>query len=476
MASEEDQPIYNDDDFDDDDDDSEPLNGGVPDDDVAVDSDSSSGEDSTIAGDSTAVTVAIPSSSTAISVAVPPPAPNSSSAVTIALPDPKRHRIDPLSSSSPIVNPEKKPIDDSRRLFQRLWTDEDEIELLQGFLDYTSGRGTTSSGHHHDTAAFYDQIKSKLQLEFNKNQLVEKLRRLKKKYRNVISKISSGKEFTFKSPHDQATFEISRKIWSNISPSFRGVAEFDDDDQNPNPNLTPGSNFASATPPRPPNSSFVVSHINLNNSATGMASTPMLLDQKAGSSGSYNHNNNNSNNNNAVGYDIMMSNLNSPAAKLSSRKRPRVGKVDEKFGRNVNLGGMVGGEGGNVIDNSNINNNNSNITSSSNINLGSTMQGLIEEAVRSCLSPMVKDLVSNTVNGTVFGGSVGGIKGVGALALNAVPLNFSGVSSAGSSGGDVMDEKWRNQQILELEVYSKRLELVQDQIKLSLEELRSMGS
>ncbi|XP_021848793.1 probable transcription factor At3g04930 isoform X2 [Spinacia oleracea] len=382
MASEEDQPIYNDDDFDDDDDDSEPLNGGVPDDDVAVDSDSSSGEDSTIAGDSTAVTVAIPSSSTAISVAVPPPAPNSSSAVTIALPDPKRHRIDPLSSSSPIVNPEKKPIDDSRRLFQRLWTDEDEIELLQGFLDYTSGRGTTSSGHHHDTAAFYDQIKSKLQLEFNKNQLVEKLRRLKKKYRNVISKISSGKEFTFKSPHDQATFEISRKIWSNISPSFRGVAEFDDDDQNPNPNLTPGSNFASATPPRPPNSSFVVSHINLNNSATGMASTPMLLDQK----------------------------------------------------------------------------------------------GLIEEAVRSCLSPMVKDLVSNTVNGTVFGGSVGGIKGVGALALNAVPLNFSGVSSAGSSGGDVMDEKWRNQQILELEVYSKRLELVQDQIKLSLEELRSMGS
>uniref|UniRef100_A0A803KPL4 Uncharacterized protein n=2 Tax=Chenopodium quinoa TaxID=63459 RepID=A0A803KPL4_CHEQI len=104
------------------------------------------------------------------------------------------------------------------------------------------------------------------------------------------------------------------------------------------------------------------------------------------------------------------------------------------------------------------------------------MQGLIEEAVRSCLSPMVKDMVNNTVNGTVFGGSSGGIKGVGALALNAVPLNFSGVNSVGGSGGDVMDEKWRKQQILELEVYSKRLELVQDQIKLSLDELRSMGS
>ncbi|KAM7278334.1 hypothetical protein ACFE04_005468 [Oxalis oulophora] len=46
--------------------------------------------------------------------------------------------------------------------------------------------------------------------------LVEKLRRLKKKYRTVVSKLSSGKDFSFKSPHDQATYEISRKIWTDI--------------------------------------------------------------------------------------------------------------------------------------------------------------------------------------------------------------------------------------------------------------------
>ncbi|KAL2942437.1 hypothetical protein RDABS01_030787 [Bienertia sinuspersici] len=488
MASEEDQPIYNDDYFDDDDDDSEPLNDdAVPNDDAIVDSESSSG-DSNIAGDSTAVTVAIPSSSStsvALAAIPPPPPPSSSNAVTIALPDPKRHRVDP-----PIVTPEKKPqIDDSRRLFQRLWTDEDEIELLQGFLEYTSSRGTNSSGHHHDTAAFYDQIKSKLQLEFNKNQLVEKLRRLKKKYRNVLSKMSSGKDFVFKSPHDQATFEISRKIWSNLSTNYRSVPEFDDEDQqNPNPNSGNSLIVASATPPRPPNSSYVISHINLNNSAAATpVPTPMVVDYKAGSSGSYSNNiNSNSNNNNAVGFDIMMSNLNSPAAKLSTRKRPRVGKVeDHKFVRNVNVGGNGGVEGANVnvneFNNSNNNNNNNNVSGSNNVNLGSTMQGLIEEAVRSCLSPMVKDLVNNAVSGTVFGGAGGsggggGVKGVGSLAMNAVPFNFSGVNSVGNNGGDVMDEKWRSQQILELEVYSKRLELVQDQIKLSLEELRSMGS
>ncbi|CAO2833031.1 unnamed protein product [Amaranthus hypochondriacus] len=469
MASEEDRPIYTFDDDGDDDDDSEPLNGAVPDDDIHVDSESSSG-DYTIAGHSSAVTIAIPSSSS-ISVAVPPPV-NSSNAVTIALPDPKRE-----ISGFPMVNPEKKPIDDSRRLFQRLWTDEDEIELLNGFLEYTSSRGTTSSGHHHDTAAFYDQIKSKLQFEFNKSQLVEKLRRLKKKYRTVLSRMSSGKDFVFKSPHDQQTFEISKKIWSHLSTNFRGVAEFDDDDQNPNPNANP-SVLASATPPRPPNSSFVISHINLNSvAAAGNSSSPMMVDHKPGSIGNYSNNISAVTSNSNVGFDTMMSNLNTPAAKLSSRKRPRVGKIDEKFVKPVSLGGNVVGDGVNGDQNSNVNNINNNVNNnSSNINLGSTMQGLIEEAVRSCLSPMVKELVNNAVNGVVFGSSGSGIKGVGELALNAVPLSFSGSNVLGGNGGEVMDEKWRKQHILELEVYSKRLELVQDQIKLSLEDLRSQGS
>lgn len=161
-----------------------------------------------------------PSMVSAISTAPAAKSSSSTGTVTVALPagsavpvasipsdsDQKWHRMTEIVHQRP-------PIDDSRRLFQRLWTDEDEIELLRGFLDYiTSHRGNSS--HPPDTAPFYEQIKSKLQLDFNKNQLVEKLRRLKKKYRNVMSKISSGKEVFFKSPHDQATFDISRKIWN----------------------------------------------------------------------------------------------------------------------------------------------------------------------------------------------------------------------------------------------------------------------
>ncbi|PON87092.1 hypothetical protein TorRG33x02_170410 [Trema orientale] len=98
---------------------------------------------------------------------------------------------------------------------KRVWTAEDEIELLQSFLDYTASRRT---GPHQKTASnsFYsDRIKPELRLRFNKTQLVEKLRRLKRKYENNSTKMKgSGVDFRFRSPHEKGIFEISQKIWS----------------------------------------------------------------------------------------------------------------------------------------------------------------------------------------------------------------------------------------------------------------------
>ncbi|KAF5181237.1 hypothetical protein FRX31_029178 [Thalictrum thalictroides] len=72
----------------------------------------------------------------------------------------------------------------------------------------------------------------------------------------------------------------------------------------------------------------------------------------------------------------------------------------------------------------------------------------------------------------------GNSRGFGGMGLNLLPMNFGGNISMNLVGGEkeMMDDKWRKQQILELEVYSKRVDLVQDQIKLALEELRSKGS
>ncbi|KAJ7973448.1 mediator-associated protein 1-like [Quillaja saponaria] len=355
---------------------------GEPEDDEENEPSPSTSSAVAIADASTAVTVAVPGSG--IPNGVTNPIQSTTAMIVVSDSDPK-----------PLHNEEKKPLDDSRRLFQRLWTDEDEIELLQGFLDYTTQRG---SSHHNDTALFYDQIKSKLQLDFNKNQLVEKLRRLKKKYRNVVSKISSGKEFSFKSPHDQATFEISRKIWSNIG-RISGDA-LDDDELNPNRNL----NF---------------SHSVVKNEEM-------------------------------VGHSVEKK---TPSSRKRSRSRPGI-KTDEK--REL-TDGLVSNKDNTFYSHINNDNYNSNIP------------GLVEETVRSCLSPLFKELLTSAMGGPF------GARGLAGLQLNPMPLSFGGPSIMNFGSGEMVDDKWRKQQILELEVYSKRLELVQDQIKAALEELRSKG-
>uniref|UniRef100_A0A7N0UQZ5 Glabrous enhancer-binding protein-like DBD domain-containing protein n=1 Tax=Kalanchoe fedtschenkoi TaxID=63787 RepID=A0A7N0UQZ5_KALFE len=294
---------------------------------------------------------------------------------------------------------QQQPVDESRKLFQRLWTDEDEIELLQGFLEYTNQRGA-SGQHHYDTTLFYDQIKSKLQLEFNKNQLVEKLRRLKKKYRNILNRITAGKEVAFKSAHDQATFEISRKIWANYSANIGASGGLDDEDANININLSPNPNYNFGT------------YSNNNSGNYSCNRTDLMADERK---------------------------------PVKSRKRLRM-KVEDHRDSDERV----------LMPNSGA------------PRLGA-ISCVIEETVKSCVSPLFKDIMDTAVNGSC------GARGFGIeTMMSPLPLSFG--NSGNMMGGGAMDEKWRRQQILELEVYSRRLELVQDEIKLQLQELRSAGS
>ncbi|XP_047321254.1 probable transcription factor At3g04930 [Impatiens glandulifera] len=361
--------------------------------------------------------IVLPSSSSSkVTVAVAgDPAVSVAQAVTIALPatdftpDPKRLRIEGVSATG--IEKGAKPLavfDESRRLFQRLWTDEDEIEILQGFLDYTKQRGNSAS-HHQDTSAFYDLIKSKLQLDFNKSQLVEKLRRLKKKYRNILGKIGPGKSYLFKTPHEHATFEICRRIWSADGTPIGGGG-YEDDETNPN-NPNPHANSVDR----------------INN-----------------------------------GLDA-----NSERKAAASKSRKRTSKGVEKTEEKPHFPHLTTPPTANPTSNPNPNPN------PTQKNTAPPFPNMIEETVRSCLSPLFKDLIQGNMNGPCS--SRGGFLGV---AMNSMPFGLWNPSSASFSGGggDVMEEKWRKQQILELEVYSKRLELVQDQIKSALEELRSPGS
>ena len=87
-------------------------------------------------------------------------------------------------------------------------------------------------------------------------------------------------------------------------------------------------------------------------------------------------------------------------------------------------------------------------------NGNSDIEGLVEETMRSCFPPLMNELLNN--------GEVGGGPQPSEL------IERSGSIEMGKLG----TRKWRKQRIMTLEVYFKRLELLQDQMKARLEDLQ----
>ncbi|KAA8519943.1 hypothetical protein F0562_014147 [Nyssa sinensis] len=105
----------------------------------------------------------------------------------------------------------KKTGDDTKKqLFQRLWSEEDEIAVLKGMIEYTAKKGADPVA---EMNVFHDFIKNKLHIDVSKTQLSDKVRRLKKKYENNASKGKKGGERNISKPHEQKAYELSKKIW-----------------------------------------------------------------------------------------------------------------------------------------------------------------------------------------------------------------------------------------------------------------------
>ncbi|KAG5235365.1 hypothetical protein OIU77_009048 [Salix suchowensis] len=107
-------------------------------------------------------------------------------------------------------DPEKSE-DSKKQLFQRLWTEEDEISLLQGIIDFIAEKGYDPSK---DTNAFFDFIKQSFHFDVSMNQLKDKISRLRKKFENHV-KGKKGENKVFSKPHDQKGFDLSKYIWGS---------------------------------------------------------------------------------------------------------------------------------------------------------------------------------------------------------------------------------------------------------------------
>ncbi|KAL0405573.1 UNVERIFIED_CONTAM: STOREKEEPER protein [Sesamum latifolium] len=92
----------------------------------------------------------------------------------------------------------------------RLWSNEDEIALLNGMIDFRNVKGLDPNA---DMGAFYDFVKGKLQVDFSRDQLRTKISRMKKRFLNALKKGENGLDPVFSKPHEDMAFELSKKIW-----------------------------------------------------------------------------------------------------------------------------------------------------------------------------------------------------------------------------------------------------------------------
>ncbi|KAG7579817.1 GLABROUS1 enhancer-binding protein family [Arabidopsis thaliana x Arabidopsis arenosa] len=102
--------------------------------------------------------------------------------------------------------------------FQRVWTEDDEIAVLQGLIDF---RNDTGVSPYDDTNRVYEVLKNSISFDVSKVQFMEKLRNLRKKYENNLVKAKNGDEPTFVKNHDRKAFELSKFFWGAIESAVK---------------------------------------------------------------------------------------------------------------------------------------------------------------------------------------------------------------------------------------------------------------
>ncbi|KAF7126620.1 hypothetical protein RHSIM_Rhsim11G0026100 [Rhododendron simsii] len=86
----------------------------------------------------------------------------------------------------------------------RLWSEKDEVLILKGLIDFQSKNGSDT---YPDMGEFHELIKESLSVDVSKNQFVDKIRKLKRKYSINVEKA------VFSRTHERKCFELSNKIW-----------------------------------------------------------------------------------------------------------------------------------------------------------------------------------------------------------------------------------------------------------------------
>ncbi|CAI9117204.1 OLC1v1018550C1 [Oldenlandia corymbosa var. corymbosa] len=103
---------------------------------------------------------------------------------------------------------------EDKKLFERIFSEDDEILILEGIADFSA---KAKADPLDKITEFHDYINKKIGGDKTKSQLLDKMKRLKKRYENIAAKaqklLKKGKQRTFADRHTQNVYDLSKKIW-----------------------------------------------------------------------------------------------------------------------------------------------------------------------------------------------------------------------------------------------------------------------
>ncbi|KAF7140883.1 hypothetical protein RHSIM_Rhsim06G0156400 [Rhododendron simsii] len=137
-------------------------------------------------------------------------------------PSPKRPVTETDEKNGKIKKAKVEEEEKSGGSVNRLWSEDDETVILKRMTAFQSKKGADP---YLLTGEFHEFIKKSLGVEVSRSQLMDKVRRLKKKYEINAGHGEKGADPVFSKPHEHKCFELSKKVWGGGKDSSNGVDE-----------------------------------------------------------------------------------------------------------------------------------------------------------------------------------------------------------------------------------------------------------
>ncbi|CAH8354266.1 unnamed protein product [Eruca vesicaria subsp. sativa] len=109
-----------------------------------------------------------------------------------------------------------------------IWTKNHELVILKGIVDYEKEKGFS---YRRDWDVFYGYVKGLIDADFSKAQLVNKVKKLKKRFSDINARSKDGKGLSFTSTDDEQVFMLLKNIWGKNETECASNEDMQEEDQ-----------------------------------------------------------------------------------------------------------------------------------------------------------------------------------------------------------------------------------------------------